>query len=398
MAGADINGIGYDLDFPPLVLAADHGLVKMVKLLVKRGADLHVAVERDVPCRWVDGRATGRQVVAGTTALHQSVKRGRMNVVRLLLRSGGDPNVGDSRGATALHVACDDNSAGAILMATALLDAGADPWSGDTCGALPIHLTAKHSHTDLFDLLLLKAPATLNQPSSEGHTPLCIAAMHGREGMVMHLLRQGAKQPVFPDAEIPPPLVVCVEENHGEVLRILLDDGGGSMEVIRAALNSAICNGRAKILQALIGRFGELFARLSQVGVSVLHLAVMYDHLPTVSVLLATGANETAADIDGDLAIDMIGAQHDTNPATEAAMFRMLERGPAFRATSWKWRASMNYPVGAAGGASATLPGGRHVRQLRVRIFRPTGKKTFVKLVGRWARRKPSVKVTLNTT
>lgn len=88
--GAGIDDVGSNLDFPPLVLAADHGLVKMVKLFVRRGANLDVAVPRDVPYNLNDGR-TVYQVVSGTTALHQVVNKRKLDVVRLLLRSGGNP-------------------------------------------------------------------------------------------------------------------------------------------------------------------------------------------------------------------------------------------------------------------------------------------------------------------
>lgn len=48
--GADIDGGRANLDYPPLELAAEDGLVKMVKFLLRRGANLDVAAPRDVPC------------------------------------------------------------------------------------------------------------------------------------------------------------------------------------------------------------------------------------------------------------------------------------------------------------------------------------------------------------
>lgn len=48
--GADVDGVGASLDNPPVVLAAKGGLVKMVKLLLRRGANVDAATPRDVPC------------------------------------------------------------------------------------------------------------------------------------------------------------------------------------------------------------------------------------------------------------------------------------------------------------------------------------------------------------
>ena len=43
--GADVDGVGASLDNPPVVLAA-----KMVKFLLRIGANVNAATPRDVPC------------------------------------------------------------------------------------------------------------------------------------------------------------------------------------------------------------------------------------------------------------------------------------------------------------------------------------------------------------
>lgn len=141
-------------------------------------------------------------------------------------------------------------------IATILIEAGgADPLLADTRGELPIHLAAMQGHTDLLDMLLLKAPTPLNRNSSEGNTPSCLAAMSGRECVVLHLLRLGAEQP---NESSNSPLAAAVEFDHGEVLRILLDNGMdavGSIRSVASAMESAVRKGRAKSLAALLGHF-----------------------------------------------------------------------------------------------------------------------------------------------
>lgn len=398
--GADIDGRGANLDYPPLVLAAERGLVAMVKLLLVKGADIDVAAPRDVPCGCPnDGCDTLYRVVSGTTALHTAVSHCRPDVIRLLLRSGGNPNVANSHGFTPLHTACyHAASADAMIYATILLEAGADPLLADACGRLPLHVAARKGHTCLVDMLVLKAPTTLNEPSSQGSTPLLAAARNGRETTVLRLLRLGAKQPLDLDKKTTCPLKSAVDENHGEVLRILLDhgmDAVGGAAAIPSAMGLALVRGLAKNLHALLSHFEgdddarRHFARRREGGIPALNYAVSTGHLATVGVLLGAGADETEADNGGWYASEMVNWEDNIDLATKAALIRMLERGPAFRAASWRWprwAASISFPKGAADGPISGFPGERLVGPLAVRIFRRTSKKILVRLVSRCAR------------
>ena len=386
--GADIDGEGSPFAHPPLVLAAACGLVKMVKRLLRRGANINVAA----PCRSDDEY----QVVPGTTALHAAVFHRKLSVLRLLIRWGGNLNAVDSEGLTPLHLACDTVTADAMVMAATLLDAGADPLLGNADDETAIHLAARMGHIDVVDKLLLRAPSALNRPCAEGLTALFLAVVSGKEAMVLHLLRLGAKQPAELDPETTSPLVAAVEENHDGVLRILLDHGMGavgSKTAIALAMRFAVGNGRAKSLGALLGHFDrgdgtlQRFPRLGDGGLPLLHVAVLNARLTTVSVLLAAGADEMVVDDDGEYAREMVDVDDEFDPVTKGALLRVLERGPAFRATSWRWRARLTSPINDPGGLCSSLPRGQHPGFLRVKIFRPPrSKKSFVRLMCRFTR------------
>lgn len=217
-------------------------------------------------------------------------------------------------------------------MAIALLEAGADPLPADVLGYLAIHFAAAKGHTDVLDTLARMAPSTLNRPSSKGFTPLCCAAIFGRESMVLHLLRLGANQPSVDDTEMACPFAGVVELGHVGVQRILLEnaenaDVGIYVFGILEAMQSAVRTGRAKSLDAVFDHFdrdGEWcrrFARCSPGGLPMLHHAVSYGRLDVVSVLLAAGADETAVDNDGRRIQQAIGSQDDVDPETETALF-----------------------------------------------------------------------------
>ena len=375
--GADIDGVESNIGFPPLVLAATEGLVKMVKLLLRNGANVDAAPPRDIPhCEECDEC----MAISGTTALHAAVTHHRIDVVRLLLRWGGNPNIIDSEGLSPLHRACDhDEAADAMVMATTLLEGGADPLLGTTDGEIATHFAAGRGHTDLLDLLVLKAPSTLNRPSLDGDTPLRIAAQNGRESMVLHLLQVGAKQPRPEDTEIASPLAAAVEFDQGGVLRILMEAKQDPDRLAYGILEAVICavvGGRAKGLDVVLGYLEEKERASTASTHPLLHHAVSHGRLDVVSVLLAAGADETGTDNDGRCAGEEI-EEDEIDPSTKAALLRMLERGPAYRAAAWRWAAGMSCPVGGAGGTPDLMPSGRHFGPLRVKIFRPRCKKAF---------------------
>lgn len=302
----------------------------------------------------------------------------------------------DSRGYTPLHVACFYGAANAMVITNALLEADADPRLGDTFGGLAIHVAAGAGHTNLADILV-KAPTTLNWPTaSKGSTPLFFTAMNGRENTVLHLLRLGAKQPEALDKDTTCPLKVAVQENHHNILRILLDNGmdavGSAEAVIPSAMGCALCHGRAKILETLLGHFEgddvtrRHFAQWRVGGVPALHYAVATGRLATVSVLLAAGADERATDNHGRGAHEVIRLEGGIDPAMEAAVFRMLERGPAFRAVSWRWPSNISACFGREGDSNVGLPGRQNVGPLGVKIFRSGNKNALVRLVSRYAK------------
>lgn len=195
--GADIDCEGSYLDCVRLVLAAEGGLVTMVEFLLERGTNINVAVPRHVPAAVPTTAYVPRLWLSlGQTASCTAASHRKLDVLRLLLRWGGDPTVADSRGCTPLHSACNcEVKADATKMATALLEA--------QLGWLPIHVGGQRNRNDLLDMLLLNAPSTLHGLSSQGTTPLCSAAVNGTQRMVQHLLRPGATswhQPNIPNA------------------------------------------------------------------------------------------------------------------------------------------------------------------------------------------------------
>lgn len=78
---ANVNGL--NPDYVPLHIAARCGHTNVIEMLARRGANLEVAVSRDVP----DGYG-GQAMPKGSRALHAAVMSGEPGAVQALLEAG----------------------------------------------------------------------------------------------------------------------------------------------------------------------------------------------------------------------------------------------------------------------------------------------------------------------
>lgn len=374
---------------PPLVVATFEGGVAMVDFLTARGANVNVRTTHD-----------SYFAPAEDTPLHGAVKHGNVDIVRLLLKAGANPNTGGAAGRLPLVMACSgDGSPCYLEIARELLEAGADPKRMDPeMGNGALHLAAVLGYVDIVELLASKAPETLSMGGStqKYDTPLFLAAMQGKTETVSLLLSRGAMalDPVFGGGCV---LSAAVVGEHEDVVAVLLAAGGleavGGPEVLTRALQYALKHGRARIIQALVNAARECHVldgpRCRPPGMTWLHHAAEYSDPCAVSILLAAGADETKTDGKGLVPLEVIG-RIDVNtltttvpcgkslgrdPADAPAVRRALKRAPAFRANSWAWPTR----------ADAVLPAATAPARvsLGVRALRPRGTTFFVKVLAR---------------
>jgi ankyrin repeat protein len=147
----------------PLAVAAGRGRIDMMKLLIRRGADVRAR----------DGN--------GNTALMEA--RGSSEAVKLLLEHGADPNMRDSAGRVPL------SQLGDPVIVGMLLAAGAKPNVPDETGATPLHFCYNAAIADR----LLQAGADPNAADKQGVTPLMKAVTQLNQPLAALLIKHGAR-------------------------------------------------------------------------------------------------------------------------------------------------------------------------------------------------------------
>jgi ankyrin repeat protein len=120
------------------------------------------------------------------SVMHAICARGDayVELLKVCLEYGGDPNLKSRLGRTPLHVCAEGKQVSSDKLATALLDAGADINALDDKGCTALHIAASvkkctHASQDLFVLTLLEKGADTKLKTIDGKTALQLA---GRDG------------------------------------------------------------------------------------------------------------------------------------------------------------------------------------------------------------------------
>ena len=206
----------------PLAVAAQHGRLNVVRLLLSAAADIdaptpqgasplllaaHAGHAATVRLLLEAGSETiDKPVLSGSTPLLGAIQHGHIDVVEALLRSRASPNRGlGVGGATPLLLAA---HAGYRELLEMLLHCGADPnIARYHDGYAPLHAAA-HCCDAYSVALLVDAKADANVQRGDGVTPLLIASQSGDVHMVRVLLKVGASLSPPPPVDSLQPIVL----------------------------------------------------------------------------------------------------------------------------------------------------------------------------------------------
>jgi ankyrin repeat protein len=182
--------------FTAVLYAAASGDLDLVRFLVDCGAALDVVAPMP-QVRTVDGstnKATtaneARRITAADVAFQHEFHRGQSEMTRYLVGQGAvlDPNTPMMRGIGKLDLAV---SSGNVDMTRLLIELGADPNAQTAYPLSPLFNASYKGNTEIA-VMLLDAGADINAPSYEGMSPIVGAIARGHANTVALLLDRGA--------------------------------------------------------------------------------------------------------------------------------------------------------------------------------------------------------------
>ena len=273
--GADPNSRNESGE-PALLLAARKGNEEIVKALLDAGADVNGATED------------------GLTALMEAALNNRLGIVQTLINNGAEINAKTRFGGTALSYAAGTYESSGFAIVRALVEAGADV-NGKAEDDYPPLLAAAYRGDHKTVQLLIKEGADVNWKPEEATPALMEASLQGHFEVVSELLKGGANVNQL-DVYGRTALDRSQARGHENITQALLNAGGEKGEGRTAPpdsdlLKAAALGDHQAVTEMLANEGKTLLETKNEDGHTPLSRAVRGDHIETVLVLLAAGAD-----------------------------------------------------------------------------------------------------------
>ncbi len=271
--------------FTALHLAAKLGKEDVIKLLVKKGADISLKDERN------------------RTPLFLAAENNNTNSITPLISKGAKVNIQDKQHKTALHYAVIEKAKNAV---EALLQKEADPNLKDKDGKTPLHYAAQNGHREI-TTALVNNHAQRNIQDKEGKTPLHYAVKNKQKDAIYALLRKDAN-PYIQDKSGKTPLHIALDIKAKDMFLTALKDTNQAKSLTQNARNQffdAIQEKNYQKVMHFTGTYPGIVKITNDKGITALHLAAKQASPTIARTLLTYGADVNATDKQGNKPIHL---------------------------------------------------------------------------------------------
>ncbi|XP_057322749.1 uncharacterized protein LOC130666094 [Microplitis mediator] len=263
----------------PLHGAALNGHLDVVKVLISHGADIHAVT------------------VSELTALHNAVETNREEIVELLLQRGANVNArGPVDNFAAINYTAEKGYSNMLKL---LIKYNAEVNISTSDGRTPLHIAAFNGHVDIIDILI-KNRISIDFQSKDGSTPLCFASAQGHDHVLKFLLKNGASTEIRNFQNLTS-LHIAALQGHKKCVEVLLDwkaDIRARTVGGKTALHLSSQSGHLDTTELLITR-GANINEKDSLGLTALHDASCSGEVKIVEILIKAGANINLLDFSG---------------------------------------------------------------------------------------------------
>ena len=236
-----------------------------------------------------------------TSPLSQAAHNDNLDLMRVLLEAGANPNIQDSNGVTPLMGAIAIGSVEGVAM---LLDSGASPNIPNKVGFNAINQCAQYGHVDILDLLV-RAGGLLVSPDM--FTSALHSAAFWDEAEILRVMLTKYKAPVNTLSKISTlPVHPAIRKGHSACLRVLIDEGANisfkSPLTGDTLLHLAVRENQREAVRLLVK------ARINQDefdndNLTPLMLAVQLNRHDLIPILFAAGSSLDKTDMQGNTSL-----------------------------------------------------------------------------------------------
>ena len=273
--GADIEMKDRKHGSTPLLYACQNGHIKIVKILLRKGANLIASN------------------FSKKTALHFAAQSGQVDLVDILVKEGLEVDSKDKNDITPLIDACRKGQKDAVEY---LLQKGANINATTCSGSTALHFAVQCDQYHIAEMLVKKG-LNVNAKNFYGWTPFFQACYEGKKNTVDLFIKNGADLSSRLDKHNCTCLHIASEKGHVEVLRLLLEHGVDLQSRDKSGDTPFLRNcflGHAKAAKFLLEN-GANIRDVNNNLLSGLHLIALKDEnvYETTKLLLENGADVT---------------------------------------------------------------------------------------------------------